>query len=167
MDKKLDLAELKQKYNAFQEKYNLPSFEKLNEDFQVEKAAEAETDFILREIRRHITDKFFNYLRFIESILTPNDVPMFVFAIAKTLGAKEKEKLIELYKKIAKVDVDLIELDLQYSEEKEVQSIKDYYEIWQDIKKDLLSVVEVIKKNWDVKVRREWKRLFGIDNSIS
>jgi hypothetical protein len=161
MDKKSDLAKLKEDYKKLQEKYNLPSFEKLNEDFQIEKTSESETDFVLKEVRRHITDKFFNYLRFIESILTPNDVPMFVFAITKTLGQKDREKLIELYKKIAKVDIDLIELDLQYSEEKEAKSIKSYYEIWQEIKKDLLYIVSVIKKNWDVKIEDNGKSYFG------
>jgi hypothetical protein len=161
MDKEFDLAQLKENYRKLQEKYDLPSFEKLNEDFQIEKAAEFETDFILREVRRYITDKFFNYLRFIESILTPNNVPMFVFAITKTLGAKEKEKLMELYKKIAKVDVELIELDLQYSEEKEAQSIKQYYRIWQEIKKELMEIVGVIKKNWDAKAEDNGKGYFG------
>jgi hypothetical protein len=161
MDKKSDLAKLKEDYKKLQEKYNLPSFEKLNEDFQIEKVAESETDFILREVRRCITDKFFNYLRFIESILTPNNVPMFVFGIIKTLGTREKEKLAELYKKIARVDIDLIELDLQDSEEKEANSIKSYYELWQDIKKELILIVGVIKKNWDVKIEDNGKGYFG------
>jgi len=161
MSEKFDLAKLKEDYRAFQMRYDLPPFEKLNEDFQIEKAAELETDFVLREIRRYITDKFFNYLRFIESILTPTNAPMFVFAITKTLGTKDREKLIELYKKIAKVDIDLIELDIEYSEEKEAKSIKEYSSMWQDIKKDFLEIVEVIKKNWDNKMEDNGKGYFG------
>jgi len=161
MTEQFDLTKLKEKYKIFQNKYNLPSFEKLNEDFQIEKAAEYETDFILREVRRYVTDKFFNYLRFIESILNPSNAPMFVFAITKTLGEKERVKLIELYKKIARVDVDLIELDVQYSEEKEANSIKKYSEMWQGIKKEFMEVVEVIKKNWDTKIEDNGKGYFG------
>ena len=161
MSEKFDLDKLKKDYKILQEKYNLPSFDRLNEDFQVEKATEYETDFVLREIRRYVTDKFFNYLRFIESILTPNNSPMFVFAITKTLGIKEREKLIELYKKIAKVDVDLIELDIEYSEEKEADSIKRYYEMWKGIKNELLEIVDVIKKNWDTKIEDNSKGYFG------
>ncbi len=161
MDEKFDLAQLKERYKTLQKKYNLPAFEKLNEDFQIEKAAEAETDFVLREIRRYITDKFFNYLRFIESILTPNNAPMFVFAITKTLGVKEREKLMELYKKIAKVDIDLIELDIEYSEVKEAESIKRYHKMWQEIKKELMDIVGIIKKNWDNKAEDNGKAYFG------
>jgi len=161
MNEKFDLTRLKKEYQILQERYNMPPFEKLNEDFQIEKATECETDFILKEIRKYVTDKFFNYLRFIESLLTPTDAPMFVFAIAKTLGIKEKEKLIELYKKIAKIDIDLIELDIEYSEEKEANSIKKCYEMWQEIKKEFLELIEVIKKNWDNKLEDNGKSYFG------
>lgn len=146
-----NLAQLKEKYNLLREKYNLPSFEKLNEDFQIEKVAEYETDFVLKEIRENITGKFLNYLRFIESLINPSNGPMFMFAVIKTLGANEKDKLTEMYKKIAKIDVDLIELDLEYSEKKEAESIEKYYEIWQEIKKELLGIVSIIKNNWDSK----------------
>ncbi len=161
MDNKFDLAQLKENYKKLQERYNLPSFEKLNEDFQIEKATESETDLILREVRKYVTDKFFNYLRFIESILTPTNAPMFVFAITKTICGKDRERLTELYKKIAKVDIELIELDIEYSEEKEANAIKKYYEMWQDIKKELMELVGVIKKNWDNKIEDNSKSYFG------
>jgi hypothetical protein len=161
MTDEFDLIKLKEIYRKLKIKYNLPLFEKMNEDFQIEKIAESETEFILKETRRYITDKFFSYLRFLESILTPSNVPMFVFAITKTLGVKEREKLIELYKKIAKIEVDVIGLDLEYSEEKEAEAVKKYYDLWQNIKKELLEIVDVIKKNWDNKLEDNGKGYFG------
>ncbi len=161
MESDWDLKQLKEKYNVLQSKYGLPSFEELNEDFQVEKAADSETEFILREIRKYITDKFFNYLRFIESILNPVNAPMFVFAVTKIIGEKDREKLRDLYKKIAKVDIELVELDLKYSEEKEAESIKRNYKLWQEIKKDLLGIIDMIKKNWDNKIGEDTKGYFG------
>jgi len=146
-----NLEKLKESYKPFHKKYNLPTFEELNEDFQIEKVAEYETDFVLKEIRETITNKFLNYLRFIESLLNPSNGPMFMFAVIKTLGEKEKEKLTEMYKKIAKIDIELVELDLEYSEKKEAESVKEYYETWQEMKKELLEIVDVIKKNWDSK----------------
>jgi len=161
MEKKFDLSQLKESYKSFKEKYSLPSFEKLNEDFLIEKVSESETDFILKEIRICITEKFLNYLRFIESIINPTNAPMFVFAITKTIGVKEKEKLVELYKKIAKVEIDMIELDLEYSEKKEAESIIRYYNIWQDIKKELTNIVKSINGNWDAKIEGNNKSYFG------
>ncbi len=156
-----DLEVLKKEYARLQKKYELPSFEELNNDFQIEKASENETDFVLREIRKLIAERLFNYLRFIESLLNPVNVPMFVYSIIKTFDVQEKEKLTEVYKKLAKKEVELIGLDIESTEEKEVKFIKDSYKLWQEIKKDVLEVVNAIKKNWDTKVEADKKDYFG------
>ena len=158
---KEDLEDLKKEYVKLQKKYALPTFEELNNDFQIEKASENETDFVLREIRKLIAERLFNYLRFIESLLNPTGVPMFVYSIVKTFDVGEKDKLTEVYKKLAKKEVELLELDIESTEEKEVKFIKDSYELWQDVKKDILEVVEVIKKNWDAKSEVDKKDYFG------
>ena len=155
------LAKLKEDYKIFQEKYLLPNFDELNKDFQIEKIAETETDFILKEIRKYVTDKLFNYLRFIESLINPTNAPMFVFAIAKTLGVSEKEKLAEVYKKITKIEIDFIKLDLDYSEEKEANSIKNYLQLWEEIKKELSEIILVIENNLDNKNEENMKGYFG------
>jgi len=161
MEKKFNLQELKENYKEIQEKYNLPAFERLNEDFHIEKIAENETELLIREIRKFMADRLFNYLRFIESFLNPINVPMFVFSIIKIITLKEKEKLTEIYKKLAKIEVDLIELDIQFSEQKEAQFIKESYKIWQDIKEDMLKIIEMIKNNWDNKNETNSKGYFG------
>ncbi len=158
---KEDLEDLKKDYKEIQKKYNLPSFEELNNDFQIEIASEKETDFLLREIRKIVAERLFNYLRFIESLLNPVGVPMFVYSIIKTFDVKEKEKLTEIYKKLAKEEVELIELDIDSTEEKEAKFIQNSYKLWQGIKKDVLEVVDGIKKNWDNKVEEDKKDYFG------
>lgn len=161
MENQSNLQELKENYKEIQEKYNLPAFERLNEDFHIEKIAENETELLIREVRKFMADRLFNYLRFIESFLNPVNVPMFVFSVIKIITPKEKEKLTEIYKKLAKMEVDLIELDIQFSEQKEAQFIKESYKIWQDIKEDMLKIVEVIKNNWDNKNETDNKGYFG------
>ena len=161
MEEKSDLENLKEDYLEVQTKYDLPSFEEFNEDFQIEKIAEIETDFLMREIRKFVADKFANYLRFIENILNPVNVPIFIFSVVKSIGSDEKKKLTEVYKKLAKMEISLIELDVEFSEEKEVKFIKESYNVWQEIKKDILNVLGVIKKNWDNKVEVNGKNYFG------
>lgn len=158
---KSSIEELKEDYKEIQEKYGLPDFGKLNEDFQIEKASESETVFLIREIRKIISDKLFNYLRFIEGILHPVNVPMIVYTIVKTLGEEEKKKLSEIYKKLAKMEVVLFEIDVSFSEEKEADFIKRSYIIWQEVKKEILEVVEVIKANWDHKSEPNGNGYFG------
>ncbi len=161
MAEKWDLGQVKKSYEPIKEKYGLPSFEKLNADFHIEKIADNETDFVLREIRVCITEKFLNYLRFIESLINPSNTPMFVFAMIKSLEIKDKERLIDLYKKISKLEVELIELDLGYSEQKEAEAIKKYCEMWEEIKVKFSEVIEVIKTNWDNKVEYDKGNYLG------
>jgi len=156
-----NLEQIKQEYQKLQEKYNLPSFEELNKDFGIEKAVETETDYLIREIRKFIADKFSNYLRFIETLLQPANAPMFVYSVVKTYGEEEKEKLTEAYKKLARAEVDLVEVDLEFNEEKEAQFIKDTFIIWQEVKKEILEVMQTVKKNWNNKSKPNGKGYFG------
>ena len=160
MTEEFNLKKLEQDYLKIQKAYDLPSFDKMNEDFQIEKI-ESETVFLIREIRKFIADKFSNYFRFIETILNPVNVPMFIFSIIKSISTKEKEKLTEIYKKLAKVEVELIELDLKFSEKKEAEFVKHSYQIWQGIKEDFLTVIGVMKRNWDNKIEKDKEKYLG------
>ncbi len=155
------LTKLKEDYEKLRKRHNLPSFKELNEDFQIEKAAETETEILVREVRRFVGDKLMNYMRFIESLLNPVNVPMFVFSIIKLIDAEEKKRLSEIYKKLMKKEVKFIELDLEFNEEKEAQFIKDSYEFWQEMKKDMLKVMDKINKRWDDKFEVNNRGYFG------
>jgi len=48
------LDELKKNYAILQKKYNLPDYQELNEEFDVEKLQDLETDTLLRAVRKII-----------------------------------------------------------------------------------------------------------------
>ena len=160
-DKESDLEALKKDYKLLQGKYSLPSFDDLNRDFGIEKAAEFETDFLVREIRKFVADKSSNYLRFIDTVLNPVNAPMFVFSFIKMIGTEQKTKLTEIYKKLIKEEMKLLELDLEFSEEKEAKFIKDFYEFWKETKKELLEIVEKAGKSSGDKSRENNCGYFG------
>ena len=93
------LEKIKKEYEIFKQKYNLPDFDKINEDFQIEKAAEPETEILLKEIRRYMFDKISNYMRFMESLLSPVNASIFTFSILKSLNSEDKKNIEEVYKK--------------------------------------------------------------------
>ena len=161
MEREYNLDSLKKDYSEIQVRYNLPSFEELNEDFNIEKAAEVEVELLIREIRRFIADKLSNYMRFVEAILNPANVQMFVYSLIKSLETQEKEKLTEIYKKLSKNELKLIELDIEYSEEKEALFIRESFIMWQEMKKELLEIIEKVNKNWDNKSESRNKDYFG------
>ena len=161
-DKKGDLEKLKKEYGALRAKYGLPEYSKLVEDFSsVERASDVETDYLIREIRRYVADKLFNFHRFVEALLNPSNVPMHIFSMIKALGADEKKKLSDIYKEIAKIEIMVMEVDLDFSEKKEAEFIKYSFDVWQKIKKDFSNVLDVIKKNWDTKAEEGRRDYFG------
>ncbi|MBI2042786.1 hypothetical protein HYT25_00155 [Candidatus Pacearchaeota archaeon] len=160
-DEESKLEKLKKDYKKIQEKHKLPSFENLNEDFGIEKAAGEETDILIREIRRQISEKVFNYLRFVETMINPVNAPMSIFTITKSIGIEEKNKLTEIYKKLVKSEVRMISVDMEFSEKKEAEFIKEIHEIWQEIKKDFLEVIQVVEKNWENKSEGKNRKYFG------
>ena len=155
------LEKLKENYLKIQKEHNLPSFEDLNKDFHIEKIAELESDLLIREVRRFVGDKMVNYMRFIENLLNPVNVPMFILSVIKALNTEDKKKLSEMYKDLMKMEIVFIELDLEFSEEKESKFIKDSYKSWQKIKKDLLKILDNVKVGKDTKIESNNKGYFG------
>lgn len=160
MVEKSKLKKLKEDYSKIQKKYSLPDFDKLNEDFRIEKITEIETDFLIREIRNSVGETLENFLRFIEAILNPVNVPMFLFPIIKSLNTEEKNKLSEIYKKISKLEIEAMKL-IDYSEKKEAEFIKISYKIWQEIKKDFVKIIESVEKKSETKIEKTEKGYFG------
>ncbi|MEX2017584.1 MAG: hypothetical protein WD876_03870 [Candidatus Pacearchaeota archaeon] len=157
-----DLEKLKKEYGELRKKYSLPEYSKLADDFNgIERASDVETDYLIREIRRYVADKLFNFHRFVEALLNPQGVPMHIFSMIKTLGPDEKKKLSDIYKEIAKIELMVMEVDLDFSEKKEAELIKYSFDIWQKIKKDFSEVLAVVRKNWDVKADEGRRDYFG------
>lgn len=152
-EQKNDLEDLKKAYEEIRIKHELPLFEKINEDFHIEKIAGTETDYLIREIRRFMSDKIQNYLRFMETMINPVNAPLFILSLIKNVEEKEKKILSEIHSKLSKIQTSLIELDLKYSEEKEVKFIKENYENWQKIKEELLEIISSLNEKKEKKTR--------------
>jgi hypothetical protein len=140
---------LRKVYSELEEKYSLPKFEELNNEFTIEKA-DSDSELPLREIIRLIADKFQNYMRFIETVINPSNASsIFAFSFTKLVDNGKKTKLSEAYKEISKFEVKLIRIDLESSEETEPEFIKYSYETWKKIKEDIKEIVEFVEKNWE------------------
>lgn len=161
MDDKSGLEILKKDYEVFRGKYGLPEFDALNREFGIEKIADSETDTLLKEVRKFMVDKIMNYMRFIENILNPVNAPMFVFSLIKLLTPEDKKQLEDLYKDFMKKELVFIELDLEFSEEKDAQFIKETFEFWNSAKRNLLGVIKNVDGKWDDKAEVNSKGYFG------
>ena len=65
----VSLDDLKKAYERLRQKYKLPLFGEMNNDFEIEKLQERETETLSREIRRAMMDKNVAYLKFTEILI--------------------------------------------------------------------------------------------------
>jgi len=158
---KSSIEELKRDYEKATKVYDMPSFDELNINFQIEKISDIETNFLLLEIRRHISEKLSSYLKLAETLINPTSAQMIVYHMIKTFTTKDQENLREIYKKLAKLEIKTVELDLDFDEKEEAKFIKKSYEKWQKIKKDFLIIIRKAQKDIDTKVKTNDKHYFG------
>ncbi len=148
-DEKSPLEQLKQDYLPLQEKYCLPCFDELNQDFQIEKIAGIETDYLIREIAKLVSERLSDFMRFIEGILNPVNGSILVFSILRALGQEEKKVLAEVYKTIAKTELKMIRLGLDFDENKEAEFIKEAVSLWKEVKPKISKILDSIDSNWE------------------
>ncbi len=155
------LEKLKKKYVIFEKKYSLPPFKDLNENFDIEKISEQETDYLLREIRKIVVDKAVAYLRFTEMLLNPSNAPMFFLTLVKGLTSQDKRIIERMYEKLGSFEIDVIELDAKYNEKDEAEFIKKIQKEWKTISVDMIKLTEVLRRNWNQKAIKDERGYFG------
>ena len=156
-----NLEELKERYAELKSEYDLPEFDELNKLFDIEEV-DSETDFLLRRIRRVISEKVLGYLKFIEVILNPSNAPIFFFTLIKKMENKDKDILTKIYEDLGKIEIEIIVLDLEYSEKKEAEFVKKLYSMCnENVRVELLNVLKKIGNGSDEKKKESSGSYFG------
>ena len=151
-NKMSELENLKNQYEKLKQKYKLPAFSQLNEDFEIEKLQEHETEFLLRGVRRCMMEKVMAVMRFFELILNPviaeSPAPMFIFAILKEIKPEIRKLTEQIYKEFAIYDVLSVNLDIDYNEKEEAKFVSDIAARWKQLKDDLKKVTKSLSTTW-------------------
>jgi len=82
-------------------------------------------------------------------------------ALDALFGEDEKKKLSEAYKELTKIELNLIELDVNFSMKKQAEFIINSYKSWKEIKGYFSEVISKVKSNWDSKHEDNNKAYFG------
>ncbi len=148
----MEKTELEQEKDHFEEDYKkfefeLPDLRKLKEDFDVEKVYDKDSEFLLRSIRRVISEKITAYSQLFETLMNPSSPPMFIYSLIRNLDEKDKELIKEVYSKLSKIQISAIKLDTIYSQESEAKFILDTFNAWQDIKESVYALFDRLEKN--------------------
>lgn len=154
-----NIAELKKQYSALAQKHSLPRFEKLNEDFEIEKIV-LETEIPLKVIRRIIIEKIGNYMNFFEMILNPVNAPRIYMQFIKSMTTADRDLINKMYESFGEIYLLSLSLEVTYSEKNEAEAIKKILRVWDSSKPNLSKVMEKITNPSKEVVKNE-KNYFG------
>jgi len=140
-------------------KYKLPNFKELDNEFEV--SFIKEEAFLLRSIRRKITDKVILSCRIIESLIYPTQSNIITAIESKSLDDEQKKKMDNLYKKFMIFERESLRLDMNPSEKGDADYVNDVFNKWSKLKKEMIKIVEIMKYSWVKEEKSDKNNYFG------
>ncbi len=139
---------VKEKYEELKKKYGLPKFDELNADFEIIKA-DPELN-LLHELRRAVAHNLQAYAEWFEPVLNPSASSLHSMVETKIFEKEELEPLYNLYKKLWHFVHLSVWSGLQ-SESEEVKFLKQAWQEWPEMKKEILKYVRKLADGWQEK----------------
>ena len=142
--------EIKTLYQNLSKKHNLPDYDKLNNDFEI--FSIEHTEFLLREIRRKISEKVESYIKTLTGVMQADSSFADMYE-ASALTEQEHESAFKLFKRLMNLDRYSIEISIDETDEKTAEFIKNIEKEWPKLKKEFKSIVNKLKTNWLKEIR--------------
>jgi hypothetical protein len=146
-----NLPKLKEEFEKIQQKYKLPKFEELDEEFEIRKI---DYDlFLIKEIRRAIMQKLDFMVAVLEPILNPSQGSLHSYVETKIFAKHNVEPMLEFYKKVWA----LIHRGIYVSyldEKSEAAWVSEAWKMWPSIKEEAAKYTKQLADGW-AKVEKE------------
>lgn len=144
------MEQLKSEYSQFQEKYSLPSYEELDNEFELLNIKPTvELPKTLTFIRRRMYDKLGWVCATFQGIIQPNTGSMLSVQESSFISKEEKQDdLLKIVKELMHYARLSLYLDLEYSEEQEIKFIKDFYKAWMENKPKIKTIYQKVADGW-------------------
>lgn len=155
----MDIEEVKKRYSEFEKKYNLPGFNDVNLDFEIDKVEKDSYNFV-RVVRKLMMEKIVNSMGFVEMLLNPSNAPRIYFSYIKSMSVSDKEEIEKIYSALADLSLASLTLEIDSLEKKEAELIKTIYESWNKVKSSFRKVIVNMQKPKDNVAKKE-KTYFG------
>ena len=149
---------IKEKYMGLSKKYKLPSFNEINEEFEI--SSIEKEDFLLREIRRKIAEKLELYMKFLEEILQPETTLSNMYE-SKIFDDEERTEIFKIYKKLMFFNRLSIETAVNEDDKKSSEYINAIFKELDEIKERFSKFVAKAKESWlkDIDIKEELRYL--------
>lgn len=134
-------------FNKLKVKYGLPSLEDLDKEFSIGNLEPS--NFMLISIIVKMAEKCDFALKIINGIIQPES-RLSDMQEAQSLGPKEKQALMDLFKRLSYYEKDFLIVEFDYSEKSAAECIKDFYAQWQNMKPKFIAILKAMQGTWKV-----------------
>jgi len=150
--------DIKSRYEKLREKYGLPSYEELDEEFELLYFHNIlEINYPLRFIRRRIMDKISAFVHFFQNILNPTPGNLIAMEENSFLTKDEKDEITSLVKNMIILERESLLLDINHDEEKDAEFIKKAASKWEKYRVKVGTYTNKLREGWNSKVKEEDK----------
>ena len=139
------VPEIESLYEVLKEKYKLPSYAKLNWEYEIGNIEE--DDLLIRNIRKKITEKIEYMINILSSIIQPETDAANLHE-ASFFDDKEKEDILSMYKLLMYYYRYSSKLNVHDSEKENADFILEADDELKKMKPNLLKYFDKIKESW-------------------
>ena len=140
------MNEIEKEYAKLSKKFKLPKFKEIDNEFEI--STLESPSFLMRDILRKIEDKLIFYIDVIGNLVHPDASSLSNMYEVRYFSDDEKDDIYNLFKKLMKVDRNIIEVVLKNDEKEQAAFLSKVFEDWMEIKKELLKYIVKMKESW-------------------
>ena len=134
-------------YNKLCKKFKLPKFEEIDREFEIS-TLENER-FLINNILRRIVEKLEVYTETIGNLVHPDASSLTSMYEIRYFSDDEKNDMYKWFKKLMKINREIVELLLDADEKKEADFLNGFFNEWLNMKNDLKAYISKMKESWE------------------
>lgn len=139
------MAEFQAEYGKLAKKHNLPQFAELDKEFDLGNEC---SNFPLRDVRKKMSEKFDAMLDLLAGIVSPEHTISQLHEF-KFISDAEKKRAWEIYRILMAISRESLRLGILVSEPEDAKFIVASWHEWNELKPDMVKLVEKIRDSWN------------------
>jgi len=152
---------LKEAYEILRKKYNLPNFDDLNNEFEISSIKKPSIEFLLRIIRRRITDKLAMFCNILQSLIMPNTGSAVNLHEIKFFTEDDRVKIEKLLSDMMYLERKSLLLDINSEEKVEAEFLKTAMGYWPGFSLEMMRIVDKMSSGWKTEEKIDKTQYFG------
>jgi hypothetical protein len=145
---------IKTEYNVLIKKHKLPSFDKLDAEFEIRALEENRSGRPVKAIIRVMAGKLRNFLEILDPVVSPNPNSIHSMIAVNNLSESIRKEMYNFYKKIGALYQECLFYDLE-DEDKAAVFIKRLWKQWAKIKQTQKIYMKLIIETWSKELPKQ------------